>query len=777
MSGLRGLWGVGHSTGAPKPGQVLLALVLLVIVFGIIFGSFFAAQQQESQRQTVLSEEGDGTAMTFVQRESFGVILAIDEWARGGSTAREAQIARALLSQRLTVVTASGLTTFELVPDDYVASLAELDSVVRALPTIADEDRSDFRIEVDSTVAEFATQSRILSEEFQRIIRDQAQLALTTVILAQLLQGAFLLIALVIGISLGWWILADISRNYRESSRNLADQTSRLELARSRLVFRQQLDKVASDWSDAVTSYADRSQVVETIFRDLTQIAPDWPVLVATVDGHVIVRFEGEHHSVSAIDHDDIRAANDRAEEVLQLLWARDSIEREFEDKLKTDPLTGLPNRGQFDRLVTAFLDSAPETVHIAVVIVDVDRFADFNSSFGRVEGDQLLVEVVRRIGKHCRMEHMTVRLSADEFAVFGPFENALAVEKFVESLSDELHFERLVGDEAVPITAAIGFSYADFGKADFSELLQRAGAALGVAQYKGNRQDFVAFDAELHDLAMSALRDESVLRAALKAGEFCVHFQPIVDLATGDMAAVEALVRWQRPQIGVIFPDDFLPAIRRAGLLTELGRQVIDKTLMSWGHERRVAVSEGRTLDGIYVSINIDAEHLANPTMVRYLVAAADRYGVPTSDIVVEVTEHVLLDEAEATSQLRALRENSIRVALDDFGTGYSSLSRAQSLPLDILKIDKSFIEQAGGDIQGEGLVRDIISIAKTLGLSVTAEGVETRAMAATLSGLGVQCAQGWFFGKAVPPEELRDWISSRAGSPTISLEDSPST
>jgi len=249
-------------------------------------------------------------------------------------------------------------------------------------------------------------------------------------------------------------------------------------------------------------------------------------------------------------------------------------------------------------------------------------------------------------------------------------------------------------------------------------------------------------------------------LRSALRSGEFVVHFQPIVALGSGEVAACEALVRWDREGVGIVPPGEFLPAVARAGLSVELGWQIIDQSLALWGAQRAAAAG---TLDEVYVSINLDAAQLAVPGLADYIMNAAARSGVPPRCVVLEVTERALLIGDLAIGQLERLREHGMRIALDDFGTGYSSLAQASSLPLDILKIDRSFLPTPTLDQQQLALIRDILSIASTLDLAVTAEGIETAAVANDLRELGVDYGQGWHWARAMSIDDLEGWLGDR--------------
>lgn len=759
-----------------KRRQYGLLAVLMAAVVALFLTSVISVAAHDDELHGLYSEEADGTAMTFVQRESFGLIIELDRWSRGDATARDVQIARALLGQRLQVRTASDVTTYELTDEPFRASLAAMDDLVRSLDDAAVEERVDQRRAADDVVDAFEVRTRELSTVFQEITRTRAAEAINRRAITEQTQALLAGVIILLGVGLAGWIATDLRSTYRDASERLRAETARLDQARRRLEFRQRLADHSGAWSQSVTAGVDAPTIVRTALADLEELMPG--LIVRVVDNaHGPVRIERAHDElpsalaanaedadVRVIDDDDVLAAIDRVNEILNLVHVRDHQEQALDRARRFDPLTQLPKREHLQPAVANATDRAHRSRSRRVVtlaLVDINRFADFNLAYGAAEGDRLLVTVARTLVQHSRPGGDVLRLSADEFAVVGTHATSAAAEQAIAKLSAALSRTYEVAGEQVAVSATIGAVIDGATDQQPDALVQRAAAALAAAQATEPRPAVRYFIADRDAHLLDAMREESALRSALRSGEFVTHVQPIIDLESGAIAACEALVRWNRPGVGLVRPDEFLPAIARAGLTVELGWQIIDGTLTAWGTER--AAAEG-ALDGLAVSINLDAAQLAVPTLSDYLVNAAERNGLPLTSLVVEVTEHALLVGEGALTQLEKLRARGVRVALDDFGTGYSSLAQANALPLDVLKLDRSFLPDPQLDAQQSAIIRDIVSIANTLGLAVTAEGIETEELAEQLRNLGVHYGQGWWAAKAMPIDELPTWAASRA-------------
>ncbi len=474
-------------------GQIVLAVSVLSVITALLVTSFLSVSAHDNELQGLFSEEADGTAMTFVQRESFGVILELDDWARDEATARDVQIARALLGQRLQVVTASGATTFELTDELYRESLVRIDELVRAIDDRPVAERVALRVELDGVVDSFESRTRELSTIFQEITRTRAAEAIERRAAVEQVQGLLSLVVVIMGVGLAGWLAVDLRIAYARASQRLTLETRRLEAARRSLDFRHELQVLARSWSDALASGAPTDAIVATAGDDLarlmpgialeTTVKPDGTVQVARADVDTAVSDE------TALDEADVLAAIDRANESLRLAQLRDNRERSFELERQHDPLTGLPNR---ERLPGSVAD---------VALIDIDRFADFNTSFGHLEGDRLLVEVARRLRADWSDDQTVLRLSADEFAVVGSFPDEVTAQRELSSIADRLSFACAVGDESAAIAVTVGAVVARSLDDAPDALIQRAAAALASAQGAEPRIPvrFFAWDLDEH--------------------------------------------------------------------------------------------------------------------------------------------------------------------------------------------------------------------------------------------------------------------------------------
>jgi len=425
------------------------------------------------------------------------------------------------------------------------------------------------------------------------------------------------------------------------------------------------------------------------------------------------------------------------------------------------DGLTGLVNREVLlDRLRRVLVSRRPDGSVVAVVFLDLDQFKWVNDSCGHSAGDRLLVEVARRLEGVVDATDTLARFGGDEFVVLCEQVEAEAaavdtVERLVSALSLPFTLE---GDE-VTVTASVGVAVAVPGTGADAELVVRdADIAMYRAKERG-RARVEVFDAQMRERASARLQTQSDLSHALERSELEVHFQPVVDMRSGSVTGSEALVRWQHPVHGLLGPDAFVPHAEETGLIVALGAAVLAQacaTTAGWNLTRT---------DPLEVAVNLSARQLADPQLAAVVQEALSASGLPAHLLCLEVTETVVMDDAEASSAvLGQLRDLGVRVAIDDFGTGYSSLAYLRSLPVDLLKVDRSFIAAVDDEGPGLAIVTAVLALARALDLGVVAEGVETVGQRAALSALGVPLAQGWLWGRAVPAEDA-EWRHEASG------------
>jgi diguanylate cyclase (GGDEF)-like protein/PAS domain S-box-containing protein len=492
-----------------------------------------------------------------------------------------------------------------------------------------------------------------------------------------------------------------------------------------------------------------------------TDAAEDPPVVVrhrlTRPDG--AVRWIQGHMTPAGWDADGVP---NRVLGTVQDITEQKSAEDQLAHQALHDHLTGLVNRGVLlDRLERVLASPRDDQSVVAVVFLDLDQFKWVNDSRSHSAGDRLLVDVARALHDAVRPTDTLARFGGDEFVVLceglADEDDAISV---VERLTRALERPFLL-DEAsvsVTVTASIGVATARRGEgADAEELVRDADIAMYRAKERG-RARFEIFDADMRSRAAARLQLQSDLRVALQRGQVEVHFQPVVEPRTGRVTGSEALARWRHPTRGLLLPEQFIPHAEDSGLIVPLGADVLRgacAATAAWNRERATPLT---------VAVNLSSRQLSHPQLLDVVAAALADTGLPPRQLCLEVTETVVMEDSEASNEvLGRLRALGVRVAIDDFGTGYSSLAYLLSLPVDALKIDKSFVAAVDTGGPGTAIVSAVVALAQTLGLEVVAEGVETSRQRSLLLGLGVGLAQGWLWGHAVPAEEA-DWRTEDA-------------
>jgi diguanylate cyclase (GGDEF)-like protein len=424
------------------------------------------------------------------------------------------------------------------------------------------------------------------------------------------------------------------------------------------------------------------------------------------------------------------------------------------------DPLTGLPNRVLFqqhldDLLAVAHLGTAP----IAVLLIDLDRFKEVNDTLGHGAGDVLLKQIGPRLADSLDGDGVIARLGGDEFGVLlTGVDGPAAAQRRANALVVGLEQPFPVGGGLVDVEASIGIALSPEHGRTGEALLQRADVAMYLAK---DRQHAVELYDPAHDHhSPHRLRLLADLRTALGSEQLVLHYQPQVDLLTGRVETVEALVRWQHPTLGLLSPGEFVPLAERTGLIRPLTTHVLAQSL------RQIARWRDRGLD-VTVSVNLSARNLHDPHLSTQLSEALARHHLPASSLQLEITESsIMSDPDRAATVLRSLDDLGVRLAIDDFGTGYSSLAYLQRLPVAEIKIDQSFVYGMAERASDQVIVRSTIDLARNLGLTVTAEGVESEAALVLLRDAGCHSVQGYFISAALPAAELEPLLLQRAWS-----------
>jgi diguanylate cyclase (GGDEF)-like protein/PAS domain S-box-containing protein len=451
------------------------------------------------------------------------------------------------------------------------------------------------------------------------------------------------------------------------------------------------------------------------------------------------------------LDHPGIRGV---------VITSRDVSERKKAEKrnqylLQHDGLTGLPNRLLMqDRLQQAIVKARRGGGLVALMFIDLDRFKTVNDSFGRVIADALLKQVAERLRNCLRDTDTVARLGGDEFIIMLPdAATAQVVGEVAQRVLIEFSRPFRDGDQEMYVSASIGISLFPRDGSDPDELVKHADRAMYSAKDSG-RNMYRYFTEDLNLEVHEKVMLESGLRRAIKGGELRLFYQPKIDLATNRVIGAESLARWQHPTLGLISAAKFIPVAEESGLIVELGEWVLRAAC----EQLRTWQQEGVALQ---VAVNVSARQLHHGNLADLVMAVMTDSHVDPRLIEIELTESAIMQHTQASiSTLERLKSYGISIAIDDFGTGYSSLSYLKRLPLDILKIDPSFVRDITTDRNDEAIVRAIIGLARSLGKKVIAEGVEEDAQLSFLNAYGCNFGQGFLFGRPTSAEAFADLV-----------------
>jgi diguanylate cyclase (GGDEF)-like protein/PAS domain S-box-containing protein len=441
-------------------------------------------------------------------------------------------------------------------------------------------------------------------------------------------------------------------------------------------------------------------------------------------------------------------------------LQERKALEQKLTFQAFHDPLTRLANRSLFRERVEHALDRRRVTT-LSVLFIDLDNFKTINDSLGHAAGDHVLVETAHRVRSTLRTEDTAARLGGDEFAVLMEDADVTAAARVAERIRLALGVPFWVLGQEVYVSASIGIAVRQEGDTA-NELLRNADVAMYTAKTKGKAR-FEIFEPAMHDAVVARLGLEAELRRAIEHQEFVVYYQPIVRLESGEVIGAEALVRWQHPTRGLVPPLEFIPLAEETGLIVPLGGWILRQAC----HQ----LAEWQKLRGggepFVMNVNLSSRQLVREAIAEEVAAAVDESGIRASWLVLEVTETVLMaDPVAAASALGHIRDLGVRVALDDFGSGYSSLSHLRRFPIDIVKIDKSFVDDVGGSGVESAIARGIIELGRAMHLETVAEGIEHDGQAEALRSLGCDLGQGFFFARPMDSAAWAEMLHTDAAA-----------
>jgi diguanylate cyclase (GGDEF)-like protein/PAS domain S-box-containing protein len=437
----------------------------------------------------------------------------------------------------------------------------------------------------------------------------------------------------------------------------------------------------------------------------------------------------------------------------------RKALGERLQHQAHHDLLTNLPNRQLFlDRLEQALRRTRIHPGHkVAVLFVDLDNFKVVNDSLGHEVGDLLLVRVGERLRGCLRPEDTLARFGGDEFAMLlenvqNPRDAVRVAERIIEELGNSFVLE---GRELV-LRASVGIALGQDRTKGSGDLLKEADTAMYRAKADG--AGYQVFEPRMYEQALRRLKLENDVRRAIEVKEFVVNYQPIVELKTGGVWGSEALVRWKHPERGLLEPSQFVPVAEETGLIVPLGERVLEEAC-----RQAVKWQRGRSdTNSLVVCVNLSAKQLRRQDFAETVKRVLRRTGLDSRCLCLDITETLYITVLEGnTAALDELRQMGVRISIDDFGVGYSSLAYLKRLPADTLKIDRTFVAGLGEDVEDTAIVRMLVDLAHTLGMTIVAEGVESEEQAEQLKEMGCDLAQGFYFAKPLPPEAVSEFLA----------------
>lgn len=437
----------------------------------------------------------------------------------------------------------------------------------------------------------------------------------------------------------------------------------------------------------------------------------------------------------------------------------RKRTELELTHQAMHDSLTGLPNRALFlDRLSQALSHAKRDETRLAVLFMDLNRFKLINDSLGHAVGDQLLVAVATRLRKILRESDTAARFGGDEFMILcEKVENGRGAVEVVKRILNCIEAPFILERDKLFVSASVGIAVSGVGPDDSpGALIRDADAAMYRAKERGTYYEL--FDEDMRIQVSERSKAEDALRQAVERNEFRVLYQPLVDLRSGDITGLEALVRWQQPERGLVLPGDFLPLAEETSLMIPIGAWVL-KEACRQGQLWRV---DRPDLPLPKFAVNLSASELSHPGLIKTIRSALAETGTNSATLCFEITETVVMDEDDATyDTLMTLKELGVSLSVDDFGTGYASLGTLKRFPIDVLKIDRLFVAEMGESREDTAIVASLIKLAHDLGMTVVAEGVETEQQLAALRAVDCDVAQGFYFAPPQPAETVGELLS----------------
>ena len=452
-------------------------------------------------------------------------------------------------------------------------------------------------------------------------------------------------------------------------------------------------------------------------------------------------------------------------QQLLEEINEREKVEKQLVHDALHDSLTGLPNRALLMERINFLLRHAKRNPDylFAVLFLDLDRFKTINDSLGHLVGDQLLINIAQTLPELLRDSDILARLGGDEFVIvldnINDVKDAILVSKRIEKkLSSPIR----LGSQTIFTTASIGITISSDSYKNCAQMLRDADIAMYRAKENGKAR-YEVFDRTMYLNTLKNLDIERNLRSALVNQEFILHYQPIISLEDRTLAGFEALIRWQHPQEGFISPVDFIPIAEDTGLIIPIGIWVLEEACRQLAQWQRNYADHPK-INNLKIGVNVSSQQVQEAKFISQLDQLLFKTGLNPACLRLEMTERVLIDSEQSTSNtLAEIKKRQVKLSVDDFGTGYSSLSYLRRLPIDNLKIDRSFIHNINTDSESLEIIRTIITLAQTLGMDAIAEGVETEDQVYALKSLGCEYAQGYLFAKPLSSQAVEKYLAQQ--------------
>ncbi len=526
---------------------------------------------------------------------------------------------------------------------------------------------------------------------------------------------------------------------------------------------------------DAVIMYLMGGVMAGIIFKSLEQVNLYLFAAVVLFFGIIYLTFRRFVQDVKSTVEKAKQAERERAEQaeehvhelehyVAELERSSEALQESHENFRHAayhDALTGLPNRNFFMDTLKGLLQQSRESseCNFAVLFLDLNRFKTINASLGHSMGDRLIKNVAKRLSGLVRDEDMVARFSGDKFGlILSDLLNRDEATSFADRLAKRLSEPYTLDGRQVFTSAKIGIAYGNSKYPEAEDILRDADIAMYYS--KDNQENYVIFDQKMHVRAVTRLQLETDLRFAIERDEFELYYQPIIGLDTASLEGFEALVRWNHPQRGVVPPNEFIPISESTGLIIPMTVKILHSACT------QVVEWQKRSPNGIPLSIavNLSGKHFGQPELVEQINTVIAQTGIDPSHLKLELTESAVMENAEtAILMLKQIKETGVQISIDDFGTGYSSLSYLHRFPIDLLKVDRSFVSAMEENTENGEIVRTVIALAKSLNLKVVAEGIESIHQYHQLRVLGCEYGQGYLFSKPLPVADIERLLADK--------------